>query len=212
VFWGIINATLSPRITAQNSYKTQAYSPQRSAALNRSESIEGTARVIPAHLPIQRGDNFSITHEKCQSAVARHQSKCETDHSHGANTRVDSSHAWDNSTKLARPASGKARTTTSNPTGEASINVLASDRSRRLTRFRATALPTFLETTHPKREAISGSVPLTLTTKNGVARRRPLRWVKRNSSPVTIRCARANTGTRSRRKAWCGPCGDEPQG
>ena len=77
---------------------------------------------------------------------------------HSCHSRIARAQLSDNSSKLAAADPGKALTTVSKPIGFASKVCEASARILRLMRLRATALPTFFDTTKPHLEGDSASV------------------------------------------------------
>lgn len=114
----------------------------------------------------------------------------------------------------AAAAGGSALTTTSR--GPSRSNVAVRCRSRRFTRLRITALPTFLDTTKPTLVAPGGLSLLrrrACTTTDGVAARDPRLTATAKSLAAFRRWARGNTSYRRvRRTAGSDPCGDDPPG
>ncbi len=136
-------------MAAHQTSSNQPASAHRSVHLQRSQPVRGARRMKLAHIPVQRRDPTSPTFDEPNERILQHW------HAFLKALR----HAEATSSRSSGPASaieGRARTTTSVCMGVGRSATMC--RSRRLTRFLVTALPTFLDTTKPTRVTSGGFV------------------------------------------------------
>src|SRR6478735_2130866 len=207
----VVHPTVAPRIAAQQAPDGEQGADQRSPGPQRGHRIGTARRVITARRRRVRGDEPLIEADR-RDQHQRRQARSGPGHRPAPTVRGSGPepaalalrNAPVSALRRSRPSSepeaeaaaGSARTTTSVPGGRSASCARISARSRRVTRCRTTALPTFPDTTNPTRADPSGSLPgrgvSRWTTRRGDADRRPSRTTAANSSEV---CRRLPAGS-----------------
>jgi hypothetical protein len=160
----VIHSASGPGMTTQNAPRTQRRSANHPVLLDRLESVAGARRVVPAHIPVQGGDDGAVSAKKDYRAVARQKQQkpsCSR-HCHclGHRPALRSSPLKISLCRLVHETPGdpgSARIIRSVPVGRDSTTSCPMARSRRVTRLRVTALPTLFETMKPTRVTSLGS-------------------------------------------------------
>ena len=171
--WNVIDPALGPWVASRDARHRHGRPTHSTVLLDRTDGIGRTGGVILANFAVQRRDHCAIGHERGDRSVARNE---------GQSTRAlvqskvgatccrggESAHvvvftspratSLRRVAKLAVAAGGKARTTTSVPTGTLGSSSKHTAFSRRRTWFLTTADPICLLTIKPKRGA-DASVP-----------------------------------------------------
>src|SRR5690606_29991118 len=154
----VIDAALRPRVAAQDSPRAQCDALDDPVLLDGAHRVRRAARVVAAHVTVDRGDDGAIAAEDRDAHVPRQQPEEETDvlHRLNAGSGISGSSA-ERPAQSRWAAPGRARTTTSAPLPPASTMERQTARIRRRTRFLSTALPTVLATMNPNRAGSLGS-------------------------------------------------------
>jgi hypothetical protein len=192
-------------MAAQQPSAGQPASLERTVHRDGAQRIRRTTRVVATDVPVQRTDHQPVRLQETDEQplhVGRRSASRPTALAQ-APGRSERKPAGDVAER------GSARTTKSVPIGVVGIRSAASCRSRRLTRFLATALPIAFETTTPTRTRLSGTRSA-CNTSVGRVTRTPNRMVRWKSAERVIRAFLGSTGVvdRFRRRAFRGPCGD----
>ena len=209
-----IVAARRPRMAAQQPAAGQPAALDRAVHLHRPQRVRRTAGVVAAHVAVERADHQPLGLQQADQDVL-----------HGAAAglgvvrRVSRARACDQAVAKstgtssgAVAARGRARTTTLTGSVVRGSSAAARWRSRRRTRLRVTAFPTFLPTTKPTwagrapdarsrvsscaRRGPRGRPPARYaawSTRVGRPTRTPPRTVRRKSSERRILCSRGST-------------------
>ncbi|SJN46876.1 hypothetical protein FM104_15425 [Microbacterium esteraromaticum] len=191
----VVDATLAPRVAPQNAPCREDCSPHGAVLLHRTYSVRGTRWVIPAHFAVQRRDDRPIDGQKadneisgeCQKATQqigcpepRRSERVRRQRAHARSDpgtsrlrhRETSARSCENS---ALADAGRARMTTSVPSGTVSRNSAQIAFRRRRTVLRTTAVPTCLLMMKPNRGARWSAPGNTEVTRRGPPHRAPRR-------------------------------------
>lgn len=171
--WNVINPALGPRVASRNARHRHGRPAHGTVLLDRAYGIGRTGRVILTDLAIERRNHCPICHKRGNRSIAGDEGQRMHTLMHikagaagcrgGKDAHVvvflkPRATSARRVAKLAVAAGGKARTTTSVPTGTLGISSKHTAFSRRRTWFLTTADPICLLTIKPKRGA-DASVP-----------------------------------------------------
>src|SRR5690606_31386971 len=167
----VVDAALRPGIAAQDAPCREHRSLHRAVLLHRTYSVGGTRRVVGADVSIQRRDHRAVRRQEPQHEIAGEDRDAakdvtgvetrRTDRGCGqrghAGTGLDCSRPRHRVTSASRSAkvavadAGRARMTTSVPSGTAVSAAAQTAFNRRRTVLRITAVPTCLLMMNPNR-------------------------------------------------------------
>ena len=194
--WHVIDAAFSPRVASSDSPHSHPRPANNAVTLDRLEGEVGARGVIAADIAVKRRDHRAIGAQDDHANIAGEENNEQQCPSHCLLTPL-SMLAEISSCRVAQETSGdpgNARITMSVPVAWVAKTSRPTERRRRRTKLRVTALPTVFATMKPKRVGSPEGRGWRYTTAWGEPTRLPLRTAERKSSALTTRFALVSTG------------------